>query len=92
MKRVLKYAKEEFSNAHTKKDTGSKFVFAIDEELLNHKSFSLMKAELEVKNLSSTYTQFLHYCSFIMLRDNPGRKFTSADTLSHLLAVIFYHG
>ena len=53
--------------------------FAVDRELLGHEYFSDLRDGLRKQNVFGAYKELIHYCSHLMLRDNPNRRFTSAD-------------
>ena len=53
--------------------------FSVDVELLNHSTFDLLRKELNENKVCFSSTDLVHFCSHILLRDNPGRTFTSSD-------------
>lgn len=55
------------------------FKFAIDKDLLSSEYFSDLNDVLKKRSVFSCDGLLVQYCSLIMLRDNPKRKFSSAD-------------
>ena len=91
MKRVLKNipsTRPDSENSHNVND----FKFSIDKDLLLHPFFADLLDELQVKHISTTYKLLIHYCSHIMLRDNPGRRFTSNDNCQVVKILLSEYG
>ena len=82
MKAVLKKAKESVAQVEEGHERQSNtVVFDMDFELLLHDFFKPLSEELQTKHCFMTCTRLIHYCSHILLRDNPGRRFSHADYL-----------